>query len=292
MLSRGISVTVVARPASDLWRISGLKGLEIVTSPDGPGTVASLAPDVLLTLNWAGVSAADRANVVLQQSNVRLHTDLIDAALAAGVRRIVGAGSQAEYGVVEGRILDGRALSPVSEYGKAKAKVAAYLETAARAGDIEWVWGRIFSVFGPMEEGASLLLKIARSVRDAKTTELSSGRQPWNYLYAADAASALAELVSNPEAYGHYNVGHPLSPPLRNSIEFFAREIGARELISFGPEQGQSLVADTKRLQRLGWEPAWDREEGLATTAAWLTGERVIDPFDRSIELPTVRSFG
>lgn len=287
LVACGHDVTALARTQSDTWRIDSVPDLRIVraASTDWPAAFSTLRPEALLSLDWIGVSAADR-NDDVQMQNLPRQAELVRAALAAGTTRIVGVGSQAEYGPVEGRTREDRAPSPTTAYGRAKVAASTSLAEACDAADAEWCWARVFSVFGPLETGNWLLPSIARAAAKGDTLELSSGAQPWNYLFAADAGTALSEIISNPAASGTYNVGHPEAPPLRESVELFAVALGAADVPHFGTAPGAPLQADTSRLQGLGWEPAWPAEKALATTAQWFRGEAVTDPFFAHIVLP------
>ena len=288
LVASGHEVTALARVQSDTWRIDSIPGLSVVRAPSAEwaATVSALTPQCLLSLDWAGVSAADRDDNEVQSQNLPRQSELVRAALAAGVRRVVGVGSQAEYGPLLGRAREDRAPSPTTAYGRAKVAASAALADACTSAGAEWGWARIFSVFGPLETGAWLLPSIARAAAERGTLELSSATQPWSYLFAADAGTALAEIVSNPAASGMYNVGHPAAPPLRESVELFASALGAADVPRFGTAPGAPLQADTSRLRGLGWEPAWPQDRAFAVTARWFKGEVTADPFFADTALP------
>lgn len=240
------------------------------------------APEVVLSLDWQGVSASERDDDAAQSPNLGRQAGLISASTAAGARRFVGTGSQAEYGSLTGRVAESHPLKPLSAYGRAKAIAG---EQLANSG-LEWAWARIFSVFGPLETGAWLLPTIARAAASGDHIALSSGTQRWSYLFAADAARALTELVTQPAASGVYNVGHPDAPPLRESVAAFSEALGAEKLVVYGDEPGTPLEPDTSRLQSLGWSPQWTASRAMTVTAEWFRGAAVPDPFG-SANLPT-----
>lgn len=284
-------VTALTRPQSDTWRVQAIPHLTIVRAAeaDWGRTIAALGPDCLLSLDWIGVSAANRNDDAVQLENLPRQEELVAAALAAGAQRIVGVGSQAEYGAVEGPAREDTVLSPATAYGRAKVAAGTALAEASAAAGAEWRWARVFSVFGPLETGDWLLPSIARAAATRGSLDLSSGVQPWSYLYGPDAGTALAELVTNPSARGAYNVGHPIAPPLRESVELFSAALGAADVLRFGDSPGESLRPDTTRLQGLGWEPRWARESAFEATARWFRGEEVDDPFFGGTPLPPHR---
>lgn len=284
-------VTVLLRPTSDPWRIAGVDGVELRTAPetDWADVVRDVAPDVLLSLDWNGVAGAHRDDPA-QWANLERHRILLEAAAAAGTRRYVGVGSQAEYGPHDEPILETMPVAPVTEYGRAKLAAAeASRELCASAG-MEWVWARVFSTYGPLDHGHWLLPQIADALLAGRDIDLSPGTQLWSYLYGADAGEALSVLAVAPDAEGIVNVGDPTAPQLRWTIEEFARHLprggtlrfGA---IPFGPTSVRRLVPDVGKLEALGWRPRTGLTEGLELTARWLRGDPVDDPARPGIPL-------
>lgn len=289
LLADGHQVQAIVRPGSRTWRIDTLPGLEIsrVSPDEWPAELANHPPESLLSLDWDGVTAAQRQDDHLQLANLSRQAALHAAALSAGTARIVGVGSQAEFGPVDGRIDDDRTPAPTTAYGRAKTMAREALETASEAAGAQHVWARVFSVFGPLETGPWLLPSISRAAATNQPFDLSSASQPWSYLFAADAGRALATLAIHPRASGSINVGHPEAPPLRESAELFAAARGAE--LRFGSMPGIGIQPGVDRLIRLGWAPQWQSDRAFDTTAAWLRGEPVPDPLVTGQQLPLER---
>jgi nucleoside-diphosphate-sugar epimerase len=116
--------------------------------------------------------------------------------------------------------------------------------------------------------------------------EVTLCEQLWSYLYASDAATALAQIALSEKSDGIYNVGHPLAPPLHDTLILLHRlmqtesklDIGA---IPYREDQVMVLQPDVARLQNLGWVPEVSIEEGLLKTAKWRKAELVEDPFSK-----------
>lgn len=288
LTAAGATVTGLARPSSDTWRLDGVP-VEVIRSDDWARSLRELAPTALLSLDWSGVSASNRHDEATQAANVPRQNELVQAALSVGTEVIVGVGSQAEYGPVTELVIEERPPAPTSAYGRAKVAAGASLAATTNAAGARWVWARIFSVFGPLESGTWLLPSIARAVAEGSPMHMSSGSQPWSYLYAADAGTALAELVLNPLARGVYNVGHPASPPLRESVLTFAAALDGEKSLVFGDEPGPHARPDMRRLGSLGWAATTDGATALATTARWLQGEPTEDPLLPGLVLPGPR---
>jgi UDP-glucose 4-epimerase len=289
LVAAGHEVIATVRDSSSTWRIDGVAGLAVIRADaeTWPATIAHQAPEVLLSLDWQGVSAAERDDDRVQRRNLPRQAAVVSAALDSGTRRIIGVGSQAELGAVDGVIEEDRAAQPLTAYGRAKVDARSALVEATTAVGAEQVWARVFSVFGPLEQGAWLLPGIARAAAAGAPYAMSSGTQPWSYLYAADAARAIATLATHPGASGDYAIAHPSAPPLRDSAQLFADAVGAD--LQFGDTAGMGLQPRVTRLVELGWQPQWLAADAFAATAAWFRGEPVADPFAAGRSLPLER---
>ena len=289
LVADGHEVRAIVRPESDTWRIDPIAALttERVDAAAWPEAIAANPPETLLSLDWEGVSANERDVDSVQQRNIGRQSALYSAALGAGTRRIVGTGSQAEFGPVDGPIDDDREASPTTAYGRAKTAAHAALAEATAASNVQHVWARVFSVFGPLETGEWLLPKITRAATSGEPFAMSSATQPWSYLFAPDAGRALALLATHPRAQDAVNVGHPEAPPLRPFVERFAAAINAQ--LRFGETVRPGIEPRVSRLSALGWEPLWTSREAIAMTAAWFRGDGVADPFSVGVTLPLQR---
>ena len=110
MLKNGHEVTAVIRPGSEkrkkLCFSAALNThLEVVEAAledfKGLGDQIGKA-DVFYHLAWNGTSGAAREDFDIQQANIGYMANAVRAAVKCGCRKFVGAGSQAEYGVVHG----------------------------------------------------------------------------------------------------------------------------------------------------------------------------------------------
>ena len=295
LVGDGHLVTAVARPGSDLWRLAGVDGVSILRAADAawPDAIEQSGADALLSLDWSGAATSHHEDDAAQLANLPRQAALIGAAARAGVTRIVGVGSQTEYGVQQHPIAEEVEPDPATAYGRAKVASQRQLADLAQRAGIHWVWARVFSLYGPLDADARLLPSIADAAATGSRIALTPATQPWSYLAAPDAGRALALLATDPGAAGIVNVAHPEAPPLRQHIEEFAAVLGATGLLDFGAippgSNSSTRIADIGRLRQLGWEPRLDTATALRLTAEWLRGGTVADPVLSGTTLPTRR---
>ena len=160
-----------------------------------------------------------RTDFAAQRASLSSTLDLVEALGVVGCQRFLGIGSQAEYGATDEVMDEAMTVQPVTPYGAAK--VAALHLTRLRAHQlgIDWVWGRVFSVYGPYEPESTLLSYLARMLRSGETPQMTAGTQLWDYLHAEDAAAAMHALFLHGKDGEVYNIAHGDVRPLRSFTE-------------------------------------------------------------------------
>ncbi len=277
LVRSGSPVLAIVRPTSDLRRLEPLRGpgLEVlaVDAAAEPGrlaaSLAAFRPEAVLHAAWEGVRGPARDDPA-QVENVTRTVAWVRAAAAAGARRFVGIGSQAEYGPHDDAIDEAVLPAPADLYGAAKLAAGHLaLALASRLG-ASAAWARVFSVYGPGETAGALVPDLARALLRGTPYPLSSCAQRWDYLSEDDAAEALRLLLHRDDARGAFNLASGSAPPLEEVVRAIAARVAPGAPLAVGARPGpvRSLVADVARLRALGWRPSITLDEGLARTIA------------------------
>lgn len=173
-------------------------------------------PEVFFHLAWG---SKGRNDIPTEYANVGRTLEAVKAAKKIGCKRFVATGSQAEYGVKSGMITEDLIADPFSAYGAAKT-AACYLSRhlAADLG-IEWIWGRIFSLYGKYEPHGRLLPDIIEKLKKGEVPSISKAEQYWDYLDAADGAAAILALARSGRNGEIYNIANGDYHPLKFFME-------------------------------------------------------------------------
>jgi UDP-glucose 4-epimerase len=194
---------------------------------------------------------------------------LVRAFLAAGGRRVVGAGSCAEYDWSRERLDESETpLRPATLYGEAKASLYRTLAKASADLDFSFGWGRIFFPYGPEEKGERLLGGLFDAVARGERVALSQGLQRRDFIHVEDVAGAFAALLDS-DLEGAVNIASGETVAVRDLAIRAARIAGAEHLLDFGARPMQAgepplLEAATGRLHgELGFTPKFTLDSGL-----------------------------
>ena len=231
----------------------------------------SASADAWIHTCWEGAGSDNRTLRDVQQSNVESSLKAVRAAFGMGCRRFLFTGSQAEYGICSRLITEDMPCNPVSEYGKAKRVFAVEAEELCKSLALDYIHGRIFSVYGPGDHPWSLVQSCLKTWSRGGQMKLGECTQWWTFLYIEDAASALISLLERGEP-GTYNVAGCDTRRLREFVEEMYRLCGSQGSYVYGTRpqnaEGQAnLLPDiTKIRTHTGWEPKTPFAEGIYET--------------------------
>jgi len=225
--------------------------------------------DVFYHLAWAGTTGAARNDVYLQNSNVKYALDAVSAAARLGCHTFVGAGSQAEYGRVEGMLREDTPAFPETGYGMAKQCAGQMTRMHARALGMKHIWMRVLSVYGPNDTPNSMVMYALSSLARGEVPQFTPAEQLWDYLYSGDAARAFRLAAEKGQDGSVYVLG---SGQARSLAEYILeiRDIAAPDgqvalgALPYGPGQVMHLQADITALHRdTGFVPQTEFAEGI-----------------------------
>lgn len=282
LIQKNIEVTAVCRPASKRIRNIPEDGHVRVVECDldnllSMRDILTDTYDIFYHFGWAGTFGAIRNDMYLQNKNVRYTLDAVELAKSLGCSTFVGAGSQAEYGRVEGVLTPGTPVFPENGYGIAKLCAGQMSRIKCKEYGIRHIWTRILSVYGPYDGMGTMVMSTIRKLLNGERPQFTPGEQKWDYLYAGDAAAMMYALGEKGCDGQVYCLGSGTARPLREYICAIrdvvspGAELGIGE-IPYGEKQVMYLCADISRLVcDTGYTPAVPFEEGVRKTVKWFT---------------------
>src|SRR3989454_4146707 len=213
LVARGADVTVLVRRGSDPWRVADvLPRLELVSADlaEAEASARALqdaAAEVVCDLAWHGVGNRFHQDPSQVSANLKAHLDLLATAARAGCRRWIGLGTQAEYGPQSARIDERCPPAPTTLYGAVKLSVGLLGGQLAAQAGMEFVWLRLFSSYGPMDEPGWLIPSVTLRLLGRERPDLTAGTQKWDYLFVEDAAGGVGGTPAAPAPDGGFNLG-------------------------------------------------------------------------------------
>ena len=203
------------------------------------------------------LSAYLRGNVIATQR-------LLEAAAAAGLRRLVYASSSSVYGNAPHQAED-TPVAPLSAYAATKVAV----ERLTRSSGVPTVGLRFFTIYGPRQRPDMAFHRFITRCLDGDPIEvIGDGRQVRDFTYVADAVEATLAAAAHGRPGAIYNVGggHPVE--LRDAIALIAELVGGPVRIArrdvVASEAVRTACDGTLARRELGFAPQTPLGAGIA----------------------------
>lgn len=228
------------------------------------------------------VLAASRDPDYCFSTNVAGTVNVLGAARATGVRRVVFASSREVYGEPSHLPVDEeRALKPKNDYGASKVAAEAYCRTMGDTDRLSTVMLRFSNVYGPGDADRLIPRWLARAQADADL-EIYGGRQILDMVWIGTAIQALIAAAHPAVAATAVNVGAGRGSPIGDIATRILLATGSASRVVIRPARQievERFVADVRRMRdTLGVAAAEDPLHGIA---AMLGAPRVTPIRDR-----------
>lgn len=287
LLARGETVRAIDNLITG--KRSNLVGLEAMEFIEGdltdPAACARACEGVEVVFHEAALASVPRS--VADPAGTNLHcvtatVNLLVAARAAGVRRVVYAGSSSAYGDTPTLPKTEEMLpNPISPYAVAKLAGEHYMRAFTRVYGLETVVLRYFNVFGPYQDPTShysgvLAIFCRKMLAGEQPTIYGDGEQSRDFTYIDNvvhgnllAASAPAEKVSG----RMMNLALGTCSTLNETFNILRELTGYKGEPSYDEARAgdvrDSLADIGLAKELLGYMPVVDFREGLRRTVDW-----------------------
>ncbi|HEY6797805.1 MAG TPA: GDP-L-fucose synthase [Kineosporiaceae bacterium] len=220
--------------------------------------------------------------------NLRIQTNVLDAAHDVDVERLLFLGSSCIYPrlapqpIPESALLGGP-LEPTNE-AYAIAKIAGLLHVSAmrRQHGHRWISAMPTNLYGPgdtFDPARSHVLPAmirrfhtARASGARTVTIWGTGTPRREFLHVDDLAAACLHLLDHYDDDVAINVGTGSDVSIRELAELIAEIVGWSGTMAFDPSKPDGTprkLLDVSALDRLGWKAAVPLADGIAATYAW-----------------------
>jgi GDP-L-fucose synthase len=250
----------------------------------------SVKPDALViaAAKVGGIGANSIFPVDFLSVNLQIQTNLLDAAHAADIERVLFLGSSCIYPkfapqpIPESALLTGE-LEPTNEpYALAKISGLKLVEAYRKQYGHKWISAMPTNLYGPRDnfdlESAHVLPALIHRFHNAKVNKLAEvtiwgdGTPLREFLHAEDLASACLMLLNEYDGSVAINVGSGEEVTILEIAQSVSKAVGFAGIIKFDktkPNGTPRKLLDTNFLKNLGWKAQIDLKDGLASTYAW-----------------------
>jgi GDP-L-fucose synthase len=285
---------------SAVWRALGAQGfsdligwssveVDLTDRDAAMDAVVSARPDVVVVAaaKVGGIMANSTYPVEFLADNLRIQTNLFEAAHAADVDRLLFLGSSCIYPKMTPQPIPESALltGPLEEtnIAYALAKISGIIGVQSYRSEYgrRWISAMPTNLYGPGDnfdlQTSHVLPALIRRFHEAKnsgapTVSLwGTGSPRREFLHVDDLAAACLRLLDVYDEPEHVNVGVGEDVTIAELASLIADVVGYQGAIEWDaskPDGTPRKLLDVKRMKSLGWEPAIGLRAGIESTYA------------------------
>jgi GDP-L-fucose synthase len=249
---------------------------------------------VIAAAKVGGIGANNAFPVDFLSLNLQIQTNLLDAAFAAGVEKVLFLGSSciypklADQPINEDSLLTGK-LEPTNEpYALAKIAGIGLVNSYRRQFNVPWISAMPTNLYGPRDNFdlnlAHVLPALIHRIYEAKisgapTVEIWGDGSPLReFLHVNDLAEACMLLLKKYDDPVAINVGSGQEVSIKNLAGLISEIIDYQGELVFNPSKPNGTprkLLDNSRILALGWKPRIELETGIADTYDWFLNNKV-----------------
>ena len=235
-----------------------------------------------------GIGANNSFPVEFLADNVRIQSNLMEAAHAADVEKFIFLGSSCIYPrdcaqpIKEEYLLTGPLEETNSAYAVAKIAGIELIKSFRKEYGRTWISLMPTNLYGINDnfelQGSHVLPAFIRRFVEAaennapKETLWGTGSPKREFLHVDDLASAVLHLGKNYNSSEHLNIGTGEDLTIKELAELVAELSGFKGELAWDsskPDGTPRKVLDVSKAKALGWAPQISLRDGIASTIAW-----------------------
>jgi GDP-L-fucose synthase len=252
--------------------------------------LASEKPDavIIAAAKVGGIHANNTYPVQFLTENLQIEANLMDAAHAAGIDKLLFLGSSCVYPkmaqqpIKEEYLLTGELEKTNEAYALAKISGLKLVQAYRNQYGHSWISAMPTNMYGPGDnfdlENSHVLPALIRKFDDAKNsgsasvTLWGSGTPKREFLHADDLGRACLYLLENYDDEIAINVGVGEDVSIKELAELIQKITGFAGTIEWDsakPDGTPRKLLDVSRITALGWKAEISLEDGIRSTYEW-----------------------
>jgi GDP-L-fucose synthase len=235
-----------------------------------------------------GILANDNYPVEFLSENIRIQTNLMDAAHSARVEKFVFLASSCVYPkncpqpIKEEYVLTGALESTNSAYAIAKLAGIELIKAYRKEFGHRWISVMPTNLYGPNDnfdlESSHVFPALIRKFIEAKKSNVNTvklwgtGKPKREFIHVDDLSKAIILCLDKYDSKEHINIGTGTDLTISELANKIAEISGFNGEIVWDSSQSDGTprkVLDIQKITNLGWKPTITLEQGIKSTVEW-----------------------
>jgi nucleoside-diphosphate-sugar epimerase len=238
LVNNDIQLIALKRKNSDCYRCNSFNNkinwIDVDVKESWKEKVINLNPTDIIHCAWIGVEAHERDDIKIQTQNIFFLADLLEISRVIKLTKFISLGSQAEYGILNAKVLESSIVNPVSSYGSVKVASQQILKTFCISNEIDWIWLRLFSFIGEYENSNWLIPSLIDKIIKDEVMDMTTGEQKYSYMFVNDFALIILKIINSNVESGIYNVSGDEAISLKELVDLIGGKLNLSPKINWG----------------------------------------------------------
>ena len=229
-------------------------------------TLIQFKPGAAIHLAWEGIPDY---GVKTSIKNLKYGLNLFELLAEIGCKKIICTGSCWEYGQNQGKISEDLPAKSSNAFTTAKNALHLLGREIAKENNIQFIWTRLFYVYGPGQRENSLIPYIIKCVEEGKELKIKTPFARNDFVYVEDVAKAIVAILEKCTQSTVYNVGSGYSSNIQDIINIIYNELNFKHKSKDDLSNSEKICSDnfwayiSKIKKDMSWEPKISIHEGI-----------------------------
>lgn len=222
-------------------------------------------PDVAIHLAWEGIPDFSPK---ISSKNLIQSLKLVTLLAEVKCKTFISTGSCWEYEKKKGKVRENMLSATFTPFTAAKYALYILGTEIAKEKGMNFVWARLFFVYGPGQKEGSLIPFVTQSLKNGQIPKIKNPNGANDFVYVEDVADALVLFAKKGKilSSGVYNVGSGRLTTVQDILKYSMKIFGINHsLKKSGRSEG--FYADiSKTKKETGWSSTTNIVEGIKKT--------------------------
>ena len=230
--------------------------------------------DAFYHLAWRGVNGSEKADPIVQLSNIKMAVDCANVCKQIGVKKMLCAGTVAENATFS--LSDLEQTSGGMMYGVAKHACRLLVEDYCKNIGLPFVWMQFSNIYGVGNKTGNLVSYTLEKLMAGEEATFGSALQAYDFVYVDDLIEAVYRLGEKETKQSFYYIGSGNPHILKEFLLRIGEIVGCPNKVGIGQRTDDGInytleMFDNSNLvATIGKYVDTSFDEGIAKTIVWL----------------------
>ena len=198
------------------------------------------------------------------------------------IKKIINIGSCWEYSKNTGQCKEYDEISLQNFFIWAKISILNFIKLCCKKKKINYIWFRIFYMYGPFQRCKSLIPSILKSLKNLKKPNLLNPDNSNDFVHVDDVCNAIIKAIKKKSANGIFNIGSGKLTSVLYIYKSIIKEMNLTNLSKlnidninkkiFGQKNNFACLSKIKK--ELNWKPLIEIDKGIKSLCLEVKNEK------------------